>query len=72
MWAWLQAVVEEQATALLRTAMSVIVREGGDLSCGIFDLRGRCAVPALVPGSALPRTFRLKPSRVCVLGHRAG
>jgi hypothetical protein len=36
MWARLLAVVEEQATALLRTAMSTIVREGGDLSCGIF------------------------------------
>lgn len=47
MWARLQAVVEEQATALLRTAMSVIVREGGDLSCGIFDLQGRMMAQAV-------------------------
>eukprot|EP01050_Picozoa_sp_SAG11_P046402 SAG11_NODE_23714_length_384_cov_0.719298_1_plen_78_part_10 len=39
--------VEEQATALLRTAMSVIVREGGDLSCGIFDLAGRMMAQAV-------------------------
>lgn len=47
MWARLNAVVEEQATALLRTAMSVIVREGGDLSCGIFDQRGRMMAQAV-------------------------
>ena len=47
MWARLDAVVEEQATALLRTAMSVIVREGGDLSCGIFDLQGRMMAQAV-------------------------
>jgi 5-oxoprolinase (ATP-hydrolysing)/N-methylhydantoinase A len=47
MWARLQAVVEEQATVLLRTAMSVIVREGGDLSCGIFDLQGRMMAQAV-------------------------
>ena len=47
MWARLVAVVEEQATALLRTAMSTIVREGGDLSCGIFDLQGRMMAQAV-------------------------
>ena len=47
MWARLNAVVEEQATALLRTAMSVIVREGGDLSCGIFDQQGRMMAQAV-------------------------
>ena len=39
---WLiTACVLAQATALLRTAMSTIVREGGDLSCGIFDQQVR-------------------------------
>src|SRR5689334_7030223 len=41
MWHRLIAVVEEQAQVLLRTAFSPIVRECGDLSAGVFDLRGR-------------------------------
>ncbi len=41
MWNRLIAVVEEQATTLIRTAFSTSVREAGDLSAGLFDLRGR-------------------------------
>jgi len=41
MWNRLIAVVEEQATTLIRTAFSTSVREAGDLSAGLFDRRGR-------------------------------
>lgn len=47
MWSRLIAVVEEQAQVLLRTAFSTIVRECGDLSAGVFDLRGRMLAQAL-------------------------
>ncbi|MBW8854737.1 MAG: hydantoinase B/oxoprolinase family protein, partial [Bradyrhizobium sp.] len=41
------AVVEEQAQVLLRTAFSPIVRECGDLSAGVFDLKGRMLAQAV-------------------------
>ena len=41
MWNRLLSVVEEQAQTLIRTAFSPIVRECGDISAGIFDLKGR-------------------------------
>jgi N-methylhydantoinase B len=41
MWNRLIAIVEEQAQTLLRTAFSSMVRECGDLSAGVFDLKGR-------------------------------
>ncbi|MEL6207233.1 MAG: hydantoinase B/oxoprolinase family protein, partial [Pseudomonadota bacterium] len=41
MWNRLIAVVEEQATTLVRTAFSTSVREAGDLSAGLFDRRAR-------------------------------
>ena len=47
MWNRLIAVVEEQATTLLRTAFSPIVRECGDLSAGVFDLEGRMLAQAV-------------------------
>ena len=47
MWNRLIAVVEEQATVLLRTAFSPIVRECGDLSAGVFDLKGRMLAQAV-------------------------
>jgi N-methylhydantoinase B len=47
MWHRLIAVVEEQAQALLRTAFSPIVRECGDLSAGVFDLKGRMLAQAV-------------------------
>lgn len=47
MWNRLIAVVEEQAQVLLRTAFSSIVREAGDLSAGIFDVKGRMLAQAV-------------------------
>jgi N-methylhydantoinase B len=47
MWNRLIAVVEEQAQALMRTAFSTIVRECGDLSAGVFDLKGRMLAQAV-------------------------
>ena len=47
MWSRLIAVVEEQAQVLLRTAFSPIVREAGDLSAGVFDLKGRMLAQAV-------------------------
>ena len=40
MWNRLISLVEEQAQALIRTAFSTSVREAGDLSAGVYDLRG--------------------------------
>jgi N-methylhydantoinase B len=39
-WSRLIGVVNEQATALMRTSFTNIVREAGDLSAGVFDPRG--------------------------------
>jgi N-methylhydantoinase B len=47
MWNRLIAVVEEQAQVLLRTAFSPIVRECGDLSAGVFDVKGRMLAQAV-------------------------
>lgn len=47
MWNRLIAVVEEQATTLLRTAFSTSVREAGDLSAGVFDSDGRMLAQAV-------------------------
>lgn len=47
MWNRLLAIVEEQAQTLLRTAFAPIVRECGDLSAGVFDLRGRMLAQAV-------------------------
>ena len=47
MWNRLVAVVEEQATTLIRTAFSTSVREAGDLSAGVFDCRGRMIAQAV-------------------------
>ena len=52
MWSRLIAVVEEQARMLMLTAFSATVREAGDLSAGVFDLRGRMVAQAItgMPG----------------------
>ena len=47
MWSRLLAIVEEQAQTLIRTAFSTTVREAGDLSCGVFDTRGRMLAQAV-------------------------
>ncbi|MEM7696355.1 MAG: hydantoinase B/oxoprolinase family protein [Pseudomonadota bacterium] len=47
MWNRLIAVVEEQATTLVRTAFSTSVREAGDLSAGLFDREARMMAQAV-------------------------
>src|SRR6188472_904336 len=47
MWNRLLAIVEEQAQTLIRSSFSTTVREAGDLSAGIFDLRGRMMAQAV-------------------------
>ncbi|MEE8500953.1 MAG: hydantoinase B/oxoprolinase family protein, partial [Kiloniellales bacterium] len=47
MWNRLLSVVEEQAQTLVRTAFSTSVREAGDLSAGVFDLKGRMLAQAV-------------------------
>ncbi|MEM1401271.1 MAG: hydantoinase B/oxoprolinase family protein, partial [Pseudomonadota bacterium] len=47
MWNRLIAVVEEQATTLIRTAFSTSVREAGDLSAGLFDRKARMIAQAV-------------------------
>ena len=41
MWDRLIAVVEEQAQTLVRTGFSTSTREAGDVSAGVFDVKGR-------------------------------
>jgi N-methylhydantoinase B len=47
LWNRLVAVVNEQATALMRTSFTTIVRESGDLSAGVFDTRGNMIAQAV-------------------------
>ena len=47
MWNRLISVVEEQAQALIRTAFSTSVREGGDLSAGVYDASGKMLAQAV-------------------------
>jgi N-methylhydantoinase B len=47
LWNRLIAIVEEQAQMLMRTAFNPIVRECGDLSAGLFDLKGRMIAQAV-------------------------
>ncbi len=47
MWNRLISVVEEQAQALIRTAFSTSVREGGDLSAGVYDTDGKMLAQAV-------------------------
>jgi N-methylhydantoinase B len=53
----LELIVEDMAQSLMRTARSVVIKESQDLSCCIFDRRGRVVVqsnhaPMLLAGSA--------------------
>ena len=41
MWDRLISIVDEIISALIRTSFSLLVREGGDLSCVLFDAKGR-------------------------------
>ncbi len=54
LWDRMIAIVEEQAQAIIRTAFSTTVREAGDLSAGVFDLKGRMLAQA-VTGTPRPR-----------------
>ncbi|SPH23337.1 Acetophenone carboxylase delta subunit [Defluviimonas aquaemixtae] len=47
MWNRLLSVVEEQGQTLIRAAFSPIVRECGDISAGIFDVKGRMLAQAV-------------------------
>lgn len=47
MWTRLISVVEEQAQTLMRTAFSTTVRDAGDLSAAVFDMRGRLVAEAV-------------------------
>jgi N-methylhydantoinase B len=47
LWNRLISVVEEQAQTLIRTAFSTSVREAGDLSAGVFDLKGQMLAQAV-------------------------
>ena len=47
MWDRLTTIVEEQARTLIRTGFSVSTREAGDVSAGVFDLRGRMLAQAV-------------------------
>ncbi|NKB62671.1 MAG: hydantoinase B/oxoprolinase family protein [Gammaproteobacteria bacterium] len=47
MWSRLLAVVEEQGQALIRSAFSLIVRECGDISAGLFDVKGSMMAQAV-------------------------
>jgi N-methylhydantoinase B len=47
MWNRLISVVNEQATALMRTSFTTIVRESGDLSAGVFDAHGNMLAQAV-------------------------
>ena len=64
MWNRLLAVVEEQGQALIRAAFSPIVRECGDISAGIFDLKGRMLAQAVTgtPGHTVSYTHLTLPT----------
>lgn len=47
MWNRLLAVVEEQAQTLIRTGFSTSTREAGDVSAGVFDLKGQMLAQAV-------------------------
>ncbi|MBI4551382.1 MAG: hydantoinase B/oxoprolinase family protein [Candidatus Latescibacteria bacterium] len=47
LWNRLIAVVNEQATALMRTSFTSIVRDAGDLSAGVFDPHGNMVAQAV-------------------------
>lgn len=47
MWDRLIAIVEEQAQTLIRTGFSTSTREAGDVSAGVFDVKGRMLAQAV-------------------------
>lgn len=47
-WNRLIAILDEQATGLIRTSFTPLVREAQDLSCGLFDVRGNMMAQATI------------------------
>jgi len=47
LWRRLISTVNEQATALMRSSFTSVVRDAGDLSAGVFDRRGRMVAQAV-------------------------
>ena len=47
LWNRLIAVADEQAAALIRTALTPAVSEAGDLSAAVFDARGQMLAQAV-------------------------
>ena len=76
MWNRLIAVVEEQAQTILRTAFGSVVREAGDLSAGVCDLKGRMIAQAVTgtPGhvNTMARAVEHFLFRFPVAGMRPG
>ena len=62
MWDRLISVVEEQARTLMRVAFSTVVREAGDLSAGVFNIKGELLAQAVTgtPGhiNSMARSIR--------------
>ena len=61
----LELVTEDMATTLMRTARSTVIKEVQDLSCALFDRRGRVIVqskhaPMLLAGSTLTMAEAMK------------
>jgi N-methylhydantoinase B/oxoprolinase/acetone carboxylase alpha subunit len=52
-WARVVSIVDEAATALVRTAFSSLVREMHDFSCGLFDAQGRLLASSTLGSPAL-------------------
>ena len=64
MWDRLITIVEEQAQTLIRTGFSVSTREAGDVSAGVFDLKGRMLAQAVTgtPGHINSMALSVKHS----------
>jgi N-methylhydantoinase B len=76
LWNRLIAIVEEQAQMLMRTAFNPIVRECGDLSAGLFDLKGRMIAQAVTgtPGhvNTMQACIRRTSTSPTIPGKRRG
>ena len=47
LWNRLISIVDEQAAALMHASFTTVVREAGDLSAGVFDVKGRMLAQAV-------------------------
>lgn len=59
MWSRLTSIADEAATTLVRTSFSTVVRESKDLSCALFDTRGRSLSQAAMSMPAFTGTMPL-------------